>query len=397
MAVNLVARYDRDTAERLLSASFAEFDRTRQQTSLLDEIAADTARLEKLRVEARHPSVDVFARLDDDGRSHAAVMAQFVASTSPGTVLEWEERGKSRRVVVVAVGRGKQPRLLGVTEDGAERRLASGRMPATVRAIGTVTLPKPFRPRDAGYRATIADRLTGFVPDQPPRTAYELLSDDGEDISHHLEAARSARRLEARIESRKRQAAATGPAIVRRFGAITKVLERRGYVRGWRLTEKGTRLRTIYNELDLLLVESLEAGVWDGVDAAGAAGLASAFTFQPRHSDGPDRWPQELAGRGTTLDGVWEALVAAERSAGVAESRQPDPGFATSIMAWVSGATLRDLFDDGDPAVGDFVRSARQLIDLLRQIDDAGLVPGTAIRDAVRAIDRGVVAAAGSV
>jgi len=46
--------------------------------------------------------------------------------------------------------------------------------------------------------------------------------------------------------------------------------------------------------------------------------------------------------------------------------------------------------------VGDFVRNCRQLIDLLRQIEDveATTPPGT--RAALRGLDRGVVAAQGA-
>jgi ATP-dependent RNA helicase HelY len=56
---------------------------------------------------------------------------------------------------------------------------------------------------------------------------------------------------------------------------------------------------------------------------------------------------------------------------------------------------LRDLFGDDDFAAGDFVRNCRQLLDLLRQLRDAFPSISEAASDAVRAVDRGIVAAGG--
>jgi ATP-dependent RNA helicase HelY len=396
MAVNLVARYDQPTAEHLLASSFAEFDRSNRHRTLLEEIERDTDRLEELRQAAEHPTIDIWSRLDDAGHSHARVMAQFVSATDPGAVLEWNERGRVRRVAVIAVGRGKQPRILAVTEDGDDRRFASNKFPSSLRSVGTIDLPTPFRPRDAAYRARVARQLASFSPTDEPRTAY---GDESEspDISANLDAARGARRLEARLEARHRQAAAAGPAVVKRFHALRRVLTRLGYLHGWQLTDKGTRLRTIYNEVDLVLTETLASGLLNGLSPAEVAGVASAFTYQPRHSDGPETWPPALDAIGSSIMDTWRTVTTVERSVGVERSREPDPGFARAAMQWVQGRTLEDLFEVEDPAIGDFVRNCRQLVDLLRQIETTDAIEGDSIHRALGAIDRGVVAAAGSV
>ena len=93
---------------------------------------------------------------------------------------------------------------------------------------------------------------------------------------------------------------------------------------------------------------------------------------------------------------MWVDLAAAERGARLPESRPPDPGFAAVAWAWASGASLLDIFGDEDvTAVGDFVRNCRQLLDLLRQIRDL-LPEERGVRDALRSVDRGVVAAEGA-
>ncbi len=394
MAVNLVARYDRSRAETLLAASFAEFSRSRQRSNLLSEIEDNLERLAALRSAAEHPDVDIWAEIDSQGRPHTAVMAEFISATPPGSVLEWDARGKVRRVVVIAVGRGKQPRLLGVTESGDSRRFASGKFPSSLRRIGQLELPRPFHPKDARYRAEVAKQLNSFKPETAAVAAYASDSGETSDISAHLDAARAARRLEARLESQQRQAAAVGPAVVRRLRSTTDVLDKLGYTSGWKLTPKGTQLRSLYNDLDLVLAESLAAGLFADLDPPAIAALASAFTFQPRRAETSGTWPLELTDQGREITRISARVCSIEKSHGLDPSRPPEPGFATTIWAWAEGASLADLFEDEDPGIGDFVRGARQLIDLLRQIDGTSAVVGSSVIDAIRAIDRGVVAAA---
>ncbi len=397
MAVNLIARYGQREAEELLTASFAEFSRSQQQRGLESELDADVKRLAELRAAAEHPDVDIWAEVDTRGRSPGVVLAEFASSSPPGAVLEWDERGKTRRVVVVAVGRGKQPRLLAITESGDSHRFASDKFPSSVRRIGRLELPRPFRPRDSAYQARAAERLKAFEPTEPAIPAYPAAPGVDASLSAHLDAARAARRLEVRIESHHRRAAAVGPAVVRRFRATTAVLETLGYTSGWALTSKGSQLRSLYNGLDLVLAESLAAGLFADLEPPDVAGLASAFTYQPRRADAPSAWPSQLASVGEEVERIWQHVTSAERAHGLETTRAPDAGFAGAISDWGGGATLADLFDNDDPRIGDFVRNARQLLDLLRQIDDTGAVSSGSALAAIRAVDRGVVAAAGAV
>jgi ATP-dependent RNA helicase HelY len=397
MAVNLIAHYDRERAEELLAGSFAEFARSRQRTGLETDHNEDLRRLAELRKAAEHPEVDIWAAMEGQGRSHAAVMAEFVSTIGPGAVLEWQERGKNRRVVVVAVGTGKQPRVMAVTESGESHRFASGRFPSSLRSIGQVDLHRPFRPRDASYRARVAAQLDSFTPSDDPALAYPIEDDQPLDLSANLDAARAAKRLETRIESHRRRVASVGPAVLRRFHSTTAVLEDFGYTSGWNLTEKGVQLRSLYNELDLVLADCLEAGIFFGLSPAQVAGLASAFTYEPRRADTPTTWPPELVGPGEAAEEIWRQISAAERHHGLDPTRPPDPGFAAVASAWAAGATLSDLFGDEDPGIGDFVRNSRQLLDLLRQVDETGAVGSGAVQEAIRGVDRGVVAAAGIV
>ncbi|MBP1632563.1 MAG: superfamily helicase, partial [Acidobacteria bacterium] len=100
------------------------------------------------------------------------------------------------------------------------------------------------------------------------------------DLAAHLSAVRSARRREARLTALRRRVAAGSAGMVPRLRTITALLQRWGYAEGWQLTAAGRRLRFIYNELDLLLTETLEKGCFDGLDAGETGALASLFTFE---------------------------------------------------------------------------------------------------------------------
>jgi len=64
-------------------------------------------------------------------------------------------------------------------------------------------------------------------------------------------------------------------------------------------------------------------------------------------------------------------------------------------MAWASGATLATVLGECTVAPGDFVRTVRQLIDLVRQLSQVAEDPGTAAsaETAVALLRRGVVGA----
>jgi ATP-dependent RNA helicase HelY len=66
------------------------------------------------------------------------------------------------------------------------------------------------------------------------------------------------------------------------------------------------------------------------------------------------------------------------------------------VHAWADGASLEDVLDETEMAPGDFVRNCKQLIDLLRQIEDVAPPPvQAAARAARQAVSRGVVGYSG--
>jgi len=185
-------------------------------------------------------------------------------------------------------------------------------------------------------------------------------------------------------------------ALTEALGRRLAVLEELGYVRGWTLTEAGTRLSNVYHESDLLVVEALSNEVLADAEPGIVAGVLSAVVFERRRARrmaGPSRGrrPQQGGSRRTGGDRLGERRRAElaerlgqlaahhERLRGLEEvhlvprTPQPEPGLATAVAAWARGASFGTALevaarDVGEMAPGDFVRTVRQLADLVHQV-----------------------------
>ena len=138
-----------------------------------------------------------------------------------------------------------------------------------------------------------------------------------------------------------------------------QVLEELGYAEGWTLNRQGQLLRSIYHECDLLIAESIGAGVFEGLEPAQLAGLLSCFVYESKRAMRTphaakqvstkkrrsinDRLGQER--RGSLNDRLEQiSLICAtireiEVRHRVPHAKEPDGKFATTIAAWARGAS----------------------------------------------------------
>ena len=93
----------------------------------------------------------------------------------------------------------------------------------------------------------------------------------------------------------------------------------------------------------------------------------------------------------TEVISVWAQLEEIESQYGVKTQREPDAGFCWISYKWASGGSLQSVLKGSDMSVGDFVRSTKQLVDLLNQIAGASEKLRPVCKDAIKRIDRGVV------
>ena len=75
----------------------------------------------------------------------------------------------------------------------------------------------------------------------------------------------------------------------------------------------------------------------------------------------------------------------------VKTQREPDFGFCYPAYRWANGHSLSSVLKGTDMTVGDFVRSIRQLIDLLTQIAGASEELRPICKEGIKRLDRGVI------
>ena len=140
MAVNLVANYPQPAAERLLKASYGQYQRRRSTASLRRTLAKQEKRLSEMEEVASCERGDVndYLRLLRTSHGSKQAVADFMRTLRPGQVLEIPGGKRSGRYVVVKQWRGADsPRIVVVSEKGSLAHFRSGDLgPGSVR-IGT--------------------------------------------------------------------------------------------------------------------------------------------------------------------------------------------------------------------------------------------------------------------
>lgn len=428
MAVNLIHSYSREEAHHLLNSSFAQFLADRGVVALERQLERDQAALAVCRREmacergdfAEYWSLRIGVRRAREEAVRAGhrgaeeAVAAALARLGPGDVFHLP--GERRRGLAAVVST-RQGRPMVVTQDRRAFRPSAADFEDPPRRVASIDLPRSGSSRSAGYRREVAAKLTALSIPAPGRHRRRAAPDaraagrlrDLEaraaahpcaacpDLRAHERIAERADRLQRQVTGLERRIRARTETLGRQFDRVLGVLEDLGYVEHFSLTERGERLRGIYGEADILVCEALSAGLFDGMSAAETAALASAMVYESRER--VPRRPEPPTGLVRTrlrdLTRVWRRIRAVEDSHQVELCRDLDPGFAPVAFAWAEGKTLEDVLPLAGLAAGDFVRNCKQLLDLLRQMEQAAGGAGGALGEARRAVDRSVVAYTG--
>jgi ATP-dependent RNA helicase HelY len=435
MAVNLVGQVGRERASALLESSFAQFQadravvgtarQARRSREAMKQAAAscqagDFAGYMAIRREfseregdrARHRSAD---RRAESVRSLRQLRRGDIIRVPSG-------RRAGIAVVLDASAGGKdEPLPVVLTANRQVKRLSTADFPVPVTAIGRIRIPASFSPRSANHRrdlaATLRNKLAGAdLRSYAGNAAGGGHGDGGEDAEiaalrrrlrehpchrcpdrdEHARQAEQYLRMQRQAEQLEQKVAGRTHVIARTFGQVCGVLTELGYLDGEKVTAAGSALASLYTELDLLASECLRRGTWDGLTPAELAACVSALTFESRRPEdaGPPRLPagpvrEVLA----AMTRVWSELDGIEKAHRLSFLREPDTGFAWNAHAWALGRPLETVLATG-LTPGDFVRAAKQLVDLLDQVALAAGSSGlrTTARAAIDALRRGVVA-----
>ena len=185
--------------------------------------------------------------------------------------------------------------------------------------------------------------------------------------------------------------------IARRFDLVQIMLERYGYLEAGVITRWGLILAKIYGETDLLIAEMIRTGAFDSLNAQEIVSVLSALVYEARRDETPKIPHGEVQKALGELTLLWKRIHEDEKDLGLEPMREPDLGFCMASYRWASGHSLSAILKGTELTVGDFVRSTKQIIDLLRQIASASPHLEKVARDALDQIDRGIISYAGAV
>lgn len=406
MAVNLMRRHDRDGARRLLNQSLAQYQADRavvvterrlsKRRAAMDE-HLDAARCELGDVEEYRTLVQT----DLPRRERRRRLEARLTSLSPGDVIAVDEE-PAVAVLSVAHRSGERIKVDVVTVDGDAFTVGMPDFDSPPEVLASVDLPEPFQPRDESFRAEVARRLDEVEVASPARrgSAVDHPVAACPDADEHLRALDRAERIQREVTELTQRIDRQAGTLGVQFDHVLEVLERLGYVDGWSVTDRGDLLAGVYHESDLVVAEAIASGCFDGLDAPELAAVASSLVYEHRAPGPPPepRYPSDrVQDRCREIDDVVRSVNAHEADVGVPPSKGGEHNFARLAHEWCAGEPLSVLLDLGDVDLtgGDFVRTVRQLVDLVRQIGQ--LAPDdttrTTARRAVGALERGVVAA----
>jgi ATP-dependent RNA helicase HelY len=416
MAANLVRSYTSERAHQLLSLSFAQYQADRDVVKLEARLERRQRHLAELIELGRSP----FGDLDDYRRTRLGIggapatprrtsgpggIDLALMKLRPGDVI-YVSKGRytGRAAVLATAHRNAGLRVTVLTTRRDRLQLTAEDFGDVPVAIGHIDLPDAAPNTSEYHRVTVQRlehaRLDGRPVDQgddPSPTDRHPVEDDP-DLEERLRAAAQADRVGREVADLRRRTSQRTQGVSREFDRVLGVLQSWGYVEGWQLTDAGKVLARTFHESDLLVAECVRRGVLDGLRAEDLAALASVFVYEHRSQEPPPPpwFPSgEVKTRWRRIEKISEQIHLAEIDAGLMPHRPPDPSFLATAFAWAAGQRFAEVVDAEELSGGDFVRTTRQLIDLLRQL--AIIAPDRETRRSAAAASdalfRGVVAA----
>jgi ATP-dependent RNA helicase HelY len=427
MAVNLVRNYTREQSHQLLNASFAQFLADRGVVALERMRAADREAIDAYRVNMRCHLGDFdeywallskakrLREQDRLGRDRARdeAIRGAVRTLRPGEVIQVPGSRRGGLGVVIS-SRDGRPTILSQERRFFRVNPRDFREPPVV--LTKIPMPRSGSARSSRYRRDVAAKLVSLRVSAPAskrqradpqveREAAALEQRAGEHPCHACPERAKHERWAARVEEKERslhgverRIRVRTETLARQFDRVLSVLEDLGYVQGWAVTEKGRILARVYGEADILVGEALARDLFTGLSPSEVAALMSATVYEGRERVPlSGEMPTELTReRYEGLLRIWRRVRRTEDEHQVQLCRELEQGFATPLFHWAEGRQLEDVLEETEMAPGDFVRNCKQLVDLLRQIEEvAAPEVATQFRLAREAVLRGVVAYTG--
>lgn len=216
------------------------------------------------------------------------------------------------------------------------------------------------------------------------------------DREQHSRIAERGLRLQREIDGLEERINSRTNVIAKRFDRIKIVLDKFGYIEHDQITKPGKMLAKIYGETDLLIAESIRADLFSNLSPTDLVAVISSCIYESRNDEAAKIPRGEIQVALSGISKIYARIHTAESDLNLEPMRAPDFGFCWAAHKWASGSSLTSVLKGSDLTVGDFVRSMKQIIDLLRQLRIAAPQLQLNIEQALKKIDRGVITYAGA-
>ena len=216
------------------------------------------------------------------------------------------------------------------------------------------------------------------------------------DRENHSRLTERAQRLQREIDGLTERINSRTNVIAKRFDRIKVILDKFGYIDNDVITKSGKLLAKIYGETDLLISESIQAGVFNTLAPADLVSVISACIYESRNDEAAKVPRGDVQVALAIVSKIYAKIHDAESDINLEPMRAPDLGFCWASHKWASGHSLTSILKGSELTVGDFVRAMKQIIDLLRQLRAAAPELQPIIDQSLKQIDRGVIAYAGA-
>jgi ATP-dependent RNA helicase HelY len=419
MSINLLAQFGRPRAREILESSFAQFQADRSVVGLARQVRSREESLDGFSKSMTCHLGDFteYARLRRElsdaenaasrgqSRARKSLTEDSLSRLLPGDVIDVPTgRAPGFAVVLSPDHTSREPRPAVLTLDNQLRRIGIHDLEGPVSPLTRIRIPKSFNAKVPKSRRDLASSvrnairenrppapgssrnndfgLASALPDQERKIAELrrlLRSHPCHGCSEREDHARWSERwwkLRQETDALVRQIQGRTNTIAKTFDRVCEVLSTYGYLEiadsgDVKIGRDGQRLRRIYGEKDLLISQSLRQGAFSDLDAAEIAALASVLVYQAKREDRGLRPRMPSVSLETAVDIVvqeWSVLEDVEEANRLPLTGEPELGLVWPIYKWAKGRHLQDVLSGTDLAAGDFVRWAKQVIDLLDQL-----------------------------
>jgi len=404
MAANLIKTTSQVQARHLLNLSFAQFQANRDVVEIQARIQRRSKEFERLMLQAESPFGNIAEYKElTTRRSSASLSSSQLSQLRPGDVVLFTRKSQPERFVVISSAqRGTGAKLTMLSQARLVITIGEKDTDQYLELVAHMDLPQPYQPTNSKFLKETASRLQRLKT-RPKATRVEAVNQDEHPVAsdpnlvERLIALDSANRIKKELDNLEKRVSSSTQSVSSQFDDLIKLLSEWRYVDTWSLTDKGLLLSRIFHESDLLIAECISEELLTGLSPVDLAGLVSCFIYEDRNRDevASAHYPSnELKQRFLGIQKISRRLVKAETSSGLQNHRSPDPGFIAATHDWAKGNSLLDILESDEVTAGDFVRTMKQLIDVLRQL--AMIFTNEADRDsatkASELLFRGVVA-----